>query len=122
MDEGNAIAYIRMASFQTTSYRDLERIANWLVKEKEIKAFMLDLHFNRGGLLDPAIETADLFIDDGLIAWSRADPVHPSISRASTPGVCSNRRIRLPCQRRFGECQRDCRGRTSRQQARVSHW
>jgi len=69
-DQDKKIGYIRLTSFSRTSYADLKNVVQTLQKQG-MKAFVLDLRFNPGGLLDSAVKISDLFIDDGLIVSIR---------------------------------------------------
>jgi carboxyl-terminal processing protease len=64
MDGG--IGYVRLSKFSKESGKELkDAIAE--LKKKEIKGLILDLRANGGGLLDQAVETANLFLDDGKL-------------------------------------------------------
>ncbi len=64
MDGG--IGYVRLSKFSKESGRELEDAIVEL-KKKNIKGLILDLRTNGGGLLDEAVETANLFLDDGKL-------------------------------------------------------
>ncbi len=64
MDGG--IGYVRLSKFSKESGRELED-AKVELKKKNIKGLILDLRTNGGGLLDEAVETANLFLDDGKL-------------------------------------------------------
>jgi carboxyl-terminal processing protease len=64
MDGG--IGYVRLSKFSKESGKEL-RDAIVELKKKEIKGLILDLRANGGGLLDQAVETANLFLDDGKL-------------------------------------------------------
>lgn len=62
----NQIGYIRLSSFQENSTQDLvKQLALW--QTKPLNGLILDLRNNPGGLLDQAIQIADIFLDRGRI-------------------------------------------------------
>ncbi|MEL4484700.1 S41 family peptidase [Shewanella algae] len=62
----NDIGYIRLASFQEDSTRDIVHLlSEW--QQQPLNGLILDLRNNPGGLLDQAIRIADLFLDKGRI-------------------------------------------------------
>ena len=62
----NQIGYIRLSSFQENSTQDLvKQLALW--QKKPLNGLILDLRNNPGGLLDQAIQIADIFLDRGRI-------------------------------------------------------
>lgn len=66
---GDGYAYVRVTSFTETTAGDLEDAARALRTEadRELAGLVLDLRNNPGGVLESAIDVADLFLDDGLI-------------------------------------------------------
>lgn len=64
------IAYVRLSSFGRRSAQELEDVLRTLVS-LEMDGLVLDLRFNPGGLLDIAIEMADLFLKSGNIVSVR---------------------------------------------------
>lgn len=66
---GDGFAYVRLTTFSDDTAGDLDRAARRLKREAggSLRGLVLDLRNNPGGVLDAAIEVADLFIDDGLI-------------------------------------------------------
>ncbi|OGP61103.1 MAG: peptidase S41 [Deltaproteobacteria bacterium RBG_13_49_15] len=61
--------YIRISNFNESTTNDLKASLESLesMKGEEFKGLVLDLRDNPGGLLNQAIEAADLFIDEGVI-------------------------------------------------------
>jgi carboxyl-terminal processing protease len=70
VDEEPPIGYVRVAGFQASTARDLREQVEKLL-EKGMRGLVLDLRANRGGLLDQAVEVADLFLDEGIIVRQR---------------------------------------------------
>ncbi|MCJ7578055.1 MAG: S41 family peptidase [candidate division Zixibacteria bacterium] len=69
MDGG--IGYVRLSKFSKDSGKELKDAINEL-RSKNIKGLILDLRSNGGGLLDEAVETANLFLDQGqLIVYTQ---------------------------------------------------
>lgn len=66
--------YVRITQFQERTASDLERELEALRKQNgshPLKGVVLDLRNNPGGLLDQAVEVADLFLDKGLIVYTK---------------------------------------------------
>lgn len=69
MDGG--VGYVRLSKFSKESGQELKDAIKEL-KSKNIKGLILDLRSNGGGLLDEAVETANLFLDAGkLIVYTQ---------------------------------------------------
>lgn len=60
LDDG--IGYIRLVEFRENTGRDIQNTLESL-KKQGMKAFILDLRNNPGGLLDSAVKVAELFIE-----------------------------------------------------------
>jgi len=65
-DEERKIAYVRLVGFGRHTTGDLKK-GMQAVADQNVKALVLDLRNNPGGLLSAAIETADLFVETGKI-------------------------------------------------------
>ncbi|NUQ64175.1 MAG: S41 family peptidase [Pirellulales bacterium] len=70
LDDEKRIGYIRITAFSRNTAREL-RDALAQLKAKNLRALILDLRFNPGGLLPSAIEVSDLFIAEGRIVSTR---------------------------------------------------
>jgi len=66
IDEAEQIGYVRITSFSGETARDLEEVLDELESEG-LRALILDLRFNTGGLLDSAVDICDKFLSEGLI-------------------------------------------------------
>ena len=66
------IGYIRLTSFNENSGKQIEKEIKKLEKNKEIKAYILDLRNNPGGLLSQAIKISDFFLEDGEIVSTKS--------------------------------------------------
>ena len=65
-DEDEKIAHVRLVTFGRETARDLRKVVSKL-DDQGLKALILDLRFNPGGLLRSAVEVSDLFLDSGTI-------------------------------------------------------
>ena len=70
--EGNA-GYIRITTFNQNAEDGVEKAIEKIEKElgENLIGYVLDLRNNPGGLLDQAIEVADIFLDKGEIVSTR---------------------------------------------------
>jgi carboxyl-terminal processing protease len=64
-----AYGYVRLNQFNDTTSRELSRAVDALTEENHamLSGLVLDLRNNPGGVLDAAVDVADLFLDAGLI-------------------------------------------------------
>ena len=67
----NNIGYIRLTSFNDNSSDQIKKQIKKLTKNENLKAFILDLRNNPGGLLSQAIKIADFFLDNGEIVSTK---------------------------------------------------
>ena len=70
IDQTAGIARVRLTSFQKTTAADLEASLRRL-DAAGMRALVLDLRGNPGGLLSAAVDVADLFLDRGLVVATR---------------------------------------------------
>ena len=68
----NNIGYIRLTSFNENSSEQIESKIKSLEKNQKIKAYILDLRNNPGGLLSQAIKISDFFLDNGEIVSTKS--------------------------------------------------
>ena len=64
-------AYIQITNFQEQTTEDLKETLNKLNAESTIKGLVLDLRNNPGGLLDQAISVSDIFLEEGLVVYTK---------------------------------------------------
>ncbi|MEN8140169.1 MAG: S41 family peptidase [Thermodesulfobacteriota bacterium] len=64
--------YVRIRSFQATTTKDFKKAMAELGKDGDLKGLVLDLRNNPGGLLDQAVKISDVFLDDGLIVYTKS--------------------------------------------------
>ena len=70
VDKKNGVGYIRIASFQKTTDRDVEA-ALWKLHRLGMKSLIIDVRGNPGGLLTAGVHVANRFIKDGRIVATR---------------------------------------------------
>ena len=68
----NNIGYIRLTSFNENSGKQIEKEIKKLEKNTSIKAYILDLRNNPGGLLSQAIKISDFFLNTGEIVSTKS--------------------------------------------------
>ena len=66
------IGYIRLTSFNENSGEQVKDKIKDLEKKQNIKAYILDLRNNPGGLLSQAIRISDFFLDNGEIVSTKS--------------------------------------------------
>ncbi len=68
----NNIGYIRLTSFNENSSDQIKKKIKDLESKENIKAYILDLRNNPGGLLTQAIKISDFFLDSGEIVSTKS--------------------------------------------------
>jgi carboxyl-terminal processing protease len=63
--------YVRITNFQRKTAKDLKIELDDLNSKGELKGLILDLRNNPGGLLDSSVKVADLFLDEGMIVYTK---------------------------------------------------
>ncbi len=66
LDADKRIGYIRITTFSRDTAQDLKKAIEEL-KARKLKGLILDLRFNPGGLLTSAVDTCDMFLNEGRI-------------------------------------------------------
>jgi len=64
-------AYMRITNFQSQTTKALKKTLAKLNHERQIKGLILDLRNNPGGLLDQAISVSDIFLEKGLVVYTK---------------------------------------------------
>ncbi|MDA3835097.1 MAG: S41 family peptidase [Spirochaetales bacterium] len=64
--------YLRIRSFQSNTTRDFKEALQLLTKGQSLKGLVLDLRNNPGGLLEQSVRISDIFLEDGLIVYTKA--------------------------------------------------
>ena len=83
------IGYVRMTHFSRFTVREIKAAVDSLVEQK-IDGLVLDLRFNPGGLLEAAIQIADLFLDKGEIVSVKGRAVESRSWSAQKGGTYPN--------------------------------
>ena len=66
------IGYIRLTSFNENSDTQIKKQIEKFEKNENVKAYILDLRNNPGGLLSQAIRISDFFLDNGEIVSTKS--------------------------------------------------
>lgn len=66
------VLLIQIPVFTQETAHEIQRIYNDFTEQHQIKVIMLDLRNNPGGLLSSAVETADLFLEQGVIVTTKS--------------------------------------------------
>ena len=77
--------YLRIALFSDRSARDLERLLDELGMQ-DVPGLVIDLRNNPGGVVEGAVDIADLFIDTGTIVSTRGRGQGQTFDYAARPG------------------------------------
>ena len=83
-----AYGYVRLNQFSDTTARELSRAVDALADENSgmLAGLVLDLRNNPGGVLDSAVDVADLFLDAGLIVSADGRSAESRFERLAHPG------------------------------------
>ena len=68
----NNIGYLRLTSFNENSDKQIKKVIKNFEKNDDIKAYILDLRNNPGGLLSQAITISDFFLNNGEIVSTKS--------------------------------------------------
>ena len=88
MEGDEKIGYIRLTSFGRNSVEEVHDALDELKKEG-MKALILDLRFNPGGLLSAATAISDFFIESGVIVSTKGRNTDEQVFKAQRPGTYS---------------------------------
>ena len=84
---GEGIGYMRVTGFSERTAEDMESAASSLMTEGDrLDGLVLDLRNNPGGVLDSAIDVADLFLDSGLIVSGSGRVSHARFEEYASAG------------------------------------
>lgn len=68
----NQVLVLKVKVFQQDTANEIKRLIDEYSAQQRVKAVLLDLRNNPGGLLSAAVETADLFLSQGTIVSTKS--------------------------------------------------
>ncbi|MCU7834127.1 MAG: S41 family peptidase [gamma proteobacterium symbiont of Taylorina sp.] len=84
-------AYIRISSFQSRTSEQLKKAIKSLNKDSgTLKGLILDLRNNPGGVLNGSVAVADIFLNDGLIVYTKGRIKDSNLKFSATHGDMLN--------------------------------
>jgi carboxyl-terminal processing protease len=85
---GAGFGYVKLTGFSDTTARDLKTAAVELTNTARgpLRGLVLDLRNNPGGVLDAAVDVADLFLADGLIVRAEGRVRDATFAQYATAG------------------------------------
>lgn len=86
LDPQQKIGYVRMTQFSGPTYEKLVEALNDLT-DRDMAGLILDLRYNPGGLLESAVQVANLFLEDGQIVSTRGRATQPRSFDAKRSGT-----------------------------------
>ena len=87
VDSKAGIGYIRLTNFQKTTSRDFDE-ALWKLHKQGMRALIVDVRGNPGGLLSASVDVADRFVGAGTIVSTRGrNPLEDYTHRAQIGGT-----------------------------------
>src|SRR5262249_837280 len=81
-----AVGYVRIDCFQDSTVQELDLVLGALTKAG-VKALILDLRGNPGGLVDVAIEATQRFLGSGVIVSKQGPNLKVEVVSAQNPGA-----------------------------------
>lgn len=88
LDPVHGIGYIRVSQFTPSVANEFREALRELgAGEGDLRGLVIDVRWNPGGLLDQAIQMADLFIDEGVIVSTNGRAFEERVASASAPGT-----------------------------------
>ena len=78
--------YLRVTQFQNNTGADAEKHLDALLDKGQMKGLVLDLRNNPGGVLNAAVQLADLFLDQGLVVYTQGRAEGTRTNYSATPG------------------------------------
>ncbi|NLX05256.1 MAG: S41 family peptidase [Phycisphaerae bacterium] len=85
IDPEDKIAYLRITSFTESTVEDLHEAIRQ-IESSGARGLIVDLRFNPGGTLRAAVDTADIFLEDGVIVSTKGRAVDSYEGKAETDG------------------------------------
>ncbi len=88
IDPANSIAYVRLTQFTPKCAEEvLGALKSVGAEDGRLKGLVLDLRYNPGGVLQDAIDIADLFLREGVIVSTKGRKHEEEITRARSEGT-----------------------------------
>ncbi len=83
-----ALGYVRLSQFSESTARELSRAVDAMQDESGglLEGLVLDLRNNPGGVLEAAVDVADLFLDSGVIVSAEGRSVDSRFQRSAHRG------------------------------------
>ncbi len=80
--------YVRITQFQVHTGLDLESAIQKLIKQNEtsLEGIVVDLRNNPGGVLQAAVDVADIFMDQGLVVYTKGRLPNSEVHFNATAG------------------------------------
>lgn len=80
--------YVRLSQFQVHTGPDMEKAIEKLRAENgsPLKGMVLDLRNNPGGVLQAAVDVADLLLEEGLVVYTKGRLADSQMKFSATPG------------------------------------
>jgi len=88
LDEEKKIGYVRITGFSKHTGSEMKRAMEEL-KALGLKALILDLRFNPGGLFNVAVEVSDMFLEEGRIVSTKGRNTEERVAFARKAGTYS---------------------------------
>ncbi len=85
------IGYVRITTFGEHTIEELEEVLRF--EDHPVKSLILDLRGNAGGLLSAAVDTCDMFLDEGVIVSTRGRGGSEQRTFSARSGVIVDRRL-----------------------------
>lgn len=86
IDKERKIGYVRITNFIENTSRELRTALDELVADG-MRALVLDLRDNPGGLLSAGVEVSDMFLDQGTIVTTKGRNTRDKAYEAAKPGT-----------------------------------
>ncbi|HKL63788.1 MAG TPA: S41 family peptidase [Woeseiaceae bacterium] len=85
---GGDLGYVRLTQFSESTSHDLKRALRGLERRHgdDLAGLVLDLRNNPGGVLDAAVDVADLFLEEGLIVSAEGRSEEARFSHSARRG------------------------------------
>lgn len=79
--------YLRISQFQSRTAEQAREALQSMADEAELNGLVLDLRNNPGGVLQGAVDVADLFLDDGLVVYTEGRLEDTQMEFSATPNT-----------------------------------